>query len=326
VPRAAARMLKSALAARLARPAVWSATKPLRQAGLVALTYHRIGPGPAPSTFTPVDVFRDQVRWLRQHCHIVAPATMATGRHDRWNGPNARPSVLLTFDDGYRDFHDVAYPILRDANVPVVNFLATYFIDSSEPYWWDLLEFAVATTTLSTARVSAGGRLISLDGSGRKEFLREAKSLLKRIPVAQTSPQLQDIVRAVAGHTKLRMSRQAMTWDEVRATAHLTTFGGHTRTHAWLPVLGPSERDSELSLCRERILAETGQSALFFAYPYGAHDASTRAAVAGAGYAVAFTTEKGFNSPEQDPLAMKRIYAPSSVAELAWILTGWFAS
>ncbi len=79
------------------------------------LNYHRIaseGPASLARYRTTPEAFADQMRWLRRYgYHAIAPADlarqMASGR------PMAGRPVMLTFDDGYRDFHDAAWPILQ---------------------------------------------------------------------------------------------------------------------------------------------------------------------------------------------------------------------
>lgn len=54
----------------------------------------------------------------------------------------AKP-VVLTFDDGYRDFYDYVYPVLREKNIKATVFVISQFI-GGEMYleWWQLREIA----------------------------------------------------------------------------------------------------------------------------------------------------------------------------------------
>lgn len=49
-------------------------------------------------------------------------------KHGRW--------VCLTFDDGYRDNHTLAYPMLKRLGVPFTVYVTTGFIDNLSPMWW----------------------------------------------------------------------------------------------------------------------------------------------------------------------------------------------
>lgn len=51
-------------------------------------------------------------------------------------GRTGQPFVCLTFDDGYQDNYDIAYPILKQKQVPFAIYVTTGFIDNSLPMWW----------------------------------------------------------------------------------------------------------------------------------------------------------------------------------------------
>lgn len=47
-----------------------------------------------------------------------------------------QPFVCLTFDDGYQDNYDIAYPILKQLAVPFAIYVTTGLIDNRLPMWW----------------------------------------------------------------------------------------------------------------------------------------------------------------------------------------------
>lgn len=51
-------------------------------------------------------------------------------------GRTDQPFVCITFDDGYQDNYDIAYPILKQHEVPFVIYVTTGFIDNKLPMWW----------------------------------------------------------------------------------------------------------------------------------------------------------------------------------------------
>ena len=51
-------------------------------------------------------------------------------------GRTDQPFVCLTFDDGYQDNYDIAYPILKQTNVQFAIYVTTGFIDNRLPMWW----------------------------------------------------------------------------------------------------------------------------------------------------------------------------------------------
>ena len=51
-------------------------------------------------------------------------------------GRTYHPFVCLTFDDGYQDNYDIAYPILKQMNIPFAVYVTTGFINNRLPMWW----------------------------------------------------------------------------------------------------------------------------------------------------------------------------------------------
>lgn len=306
----------------LATPAGWRLTRPLRQSACLVLTYHRVSAPGDPFPGMPASTFREQMRWLRSHCRVIEPGELldesAFARTDR-------VPVLVTFDDGYRDYLANAYPVLRELGIRAINFVSTAFIDTGDPFWWDALFAAVQSTPLRAVSPPwAAGTPFDLDGGGRAEFLRACKRRLKELPEDDKAGELAvlaellrvDLHRAVAG-------RQTMTWSEIRATRDHTTYGGHTHTHVIVSRVSAARLQAEVDTCTARIAAELGERPLTFAYPNGDTTAEARHAVARAGYRVAFTMREGFNTADVDRYAFNRVAAPRSVADLAWLASGF---
>ena len=55
-----------------------------------------------------------------------------------------RRFVCLTFDDGYRDTQQYAYPILKAAQMPFAVYVPTSFPDRLGELWWLALEAVIA--------------------------------------------------------------------------------------------------------------------------------------------------------------------------------------
>jgi peptidoglycan/xylan/chitin deacetylase (PgdA/CDA1 family) len=94
-------------------------------AGVRILTYHRIIDLPGDRMSVSPERFRRQLECLRREgCRVVS--LDALGDPDPETG---RPRVALTFDDGYRDWYDYAFPLLAEAGFPGVFFLATGLVE-----------------------------------------------------------------------------------------------------------------------------------------------------------------------------------------------------
>lgn len=294
-----------------------------RKRGVTVLMYHRIRTAGDLFPGVDVSVFRDEMQWLRDNCKVIAPEGL---RDAASRPPRARPAVLVTFDDGYRDYRDNAYPVLKELGIPALVFLSTAFQDRGGIAWWDALFLAARRTMRREAQLPwKGGRNVSLvDDAGRSAFLSESKARLKAVPDADREAELARVLDALeVDGEALRVDRQMMNWDEVRATSGLTRYGGHTHTHTIMSRLDPARLEEEIRTCRDRIRAETGVNPTFFAYPNGRASDFTEEAKAllrNYGFGMAFTTIEGINDGSTDFMEIRRIPGSGSIPEFAWRL------
>ena len=101
-------------------------------------------------------------------------------------------------------------------------------------------------------------------------------------------------------------ARQLLTFAQIREMQHYgVEFGSHTLTHPWLPALSNDDLHREVCHSRRRLEDLLGVEVTSFAYPYGGVDRRVRAAVARAGYKLAFTALPGINR-WNDPLCQNR--------------------
>lgn len=103
--------------------------------GTVILMYHAIGRRePASRYIVPVRRFAAQMGWLhRAGYHVLSLEEFA--RHKNTHRFPTPRSVVLTFDDGYRDTYTEAYPILQHHAFPATVFLVSDAVGTANG--WD---------------------------------------------------------------------------------------------------------------------------------------------------------------------------------------------
>jgi peptidoglycan/xylan/chitin deacetylase (PgdA/CDA1 family) len=83
------------------------------------------------------------MRYLSRHYNVVSLNDLY--RH--LESEDSRGMVVaVTFDDGYRDNYECAFPILERYRIPATIFLTTGVMDSGEPLWFEQLAEAVKKT------------------------------------------------------------------------------------------------------------------------------------------------------------------------------------
>src|SRR5437016_5510136 len=137
------------------------------------LAYHKVSPDPHPF-FEPVhpDVFEKQIEFLGRYYRVM-PLLELVERSGKGDVPAG--AVAITFDDGYRDNYEYAFPILKKYRVGATIFVSTGAIETGELLWhdrvFDAFRYATVEHALSLKPVLA--RAKELYGEGRLRFVEK---------------------------------------------------------------------------------------------------------------------------------------------------------
>ncbi len=115
-------------------------------AGPRILIYHQVGGGSARQMDVTPEVFRAHVAWLAEHARVIPFEQAVEGGHGE------TLEVAITFDDGYVDVYEHAFPLLRDLQMPFTLFLTTEPVETGTPLYpdglplrWEQVEEMVAS-------------------------------------------------------------------------------------------------------------------------------------------------------------------------------------
>jgi len=103
----------------------------------VILTYHSISDGHSPLEVSPA-LFVEQMAWLKANAHVVSLGELVEALANYM--PLPERTVVLSFDDGFRDFHAAAASVLLRLGLPATVFLPTMYVDGKnawpgQPSW-----------------------------------------------------------------------------------------------------------------------------------------------------------------------------------------------
>ncbi len=284
---------------------------------LVVLTYHHVVPTPPPpsaardANVVYVDEFARQIAYLARTCHLVSGDELRA--HLR-GAPLPPHSVLITFDDGYRNNYRHAFPVLVRHGASAVFFVTSGFVgDRRRRLWFDRLDAAIAA---SPARVVSWLRAHTRLGDLP---LTRAREMIKRLP-----PHLRDdIVSGVEDATGVRSGSlftadrvEPMLWDEVRTMARAgMVIGGHTVSHQVLGAIAPQHAASEIATCRATIEDRAGCACWCFSYPNGEAGDLRRSdadLLKASGFECAFTQVPGLVDRTSHPFLLPRLGVPAA--------------
>lgn len=222
-------------------------------------------------------------------------------------GGSGRRFVCLTFDDGYRDNREWAYPILKRHRVPFAIYVATDLADRHGKLWWLTLEAAVARAEVIDVPFHDGMRRLPCHTPAAKyAALAAIHAMLRRLPREyDLRTVISNIAERAGVDEAVQTASVCMSWQEIGELAadSLVTIGAHTASHPFLSKLDEAAVRREMHTSAARIEAEIGHAPAHFSYPFGdRHAAGPRefAVARELGFRTAVTTRPGVLYPEHE--------------------------
>ncbi len=270
--------------------------------------------------------FAEQMRLLARHYTPVGlPEVHASLKDGRPLPPRA---VLVTFDDGYRDFLTHAWPILKSYAIPVVLFVPTAFPDSGRRFWWDRVWQQVSQARVERLWVQGMGVVDLRDFRVRWQVVRHMVREMRPLRAEVIEERMAALGLTVG--TGRNAPPPVLSWEELRRVSREgVTIGSHSCTHASLPVLTVEEIVQEIEQSQADLKRELGSAVPVFAYPFGHYDARAAAALGDRGFLAAIGTVPGQNVvPVRNRYSLFRqsVNVKHSLSRIQFGLSGFFQS
>lgn len=295
--------------------------------------YHRVLPSADPRAaseeagmmVTP-ESFALHMSLLKQY---FQPVQLSRWLHDKAEG-NPLPSraCAITFDDGWADNFEFAYPVLKQLQIPATIFLVADMIGKAQVFWPERLaellhnaadQQRLSDPALDWLRRSSGVELERITLT--QDTLSRLISTCKEQSDEAMNQQLDRCEQMLALETDVASPRvqppALLDWQQVNQMrdSNLIEFGSHTCQHTRLT----SDKTDDIlrhEIIDSKSLIEqhTGQDVVSFCYPNGDYsDAAQR--LVRQHYLGAVTTARGWNTTETDNHLLSRIGVHEDIAD-----------
>lgn len=223
--------------------------------------------------------FEKQISFLKKNFKFCYPEEFFEGKCE--TGVN----LLITFDDGYKDNYDIAFPILKKHGIPTIFFVATNYIDGENWLWHDKARYLATKGIVPIGEVESYLRKMNRGYAVDKEFIMKVEdSFSGKLP-----------------------KRIMMQWQEVgQLLDNGFKVGSHTFSHAIMSSLSEEEQEKEVFDSINEIKLNTSISCEHFAFPNGLYNSTTLQLLQN-NVEFGYTTNRGFNHCGTNRLELKRI-------------------
>lgn len=290
----------------------------------IIIMYHRVVdkmPGNLhdPYLFVTSDTLKMHVTELKKFFAVVPLGELLS------SGNVDKRLCVLTFDDGWNDNYDIAYPVLYENKVPATIFLPVADIGTAHWFWFEHIFFLANAMQSSHERQQAF--IVHLKNAvpqWKPEALNipsvlEVNEMIKKLP----SHSVDELILTAYEKFKIEPSseRIVVDWEQVSEMGRNgISFGSHGLQHDILPLLDSRSKREAIFESLVVLRDSTASSVPFFSYPNGNWDPECVGFLKSAGYRGAATTMNGCVE-KVNPYLLNRIGCSeisSNTANLFW--------
>ena len=276
------------------------------------------------------DKFKSQIEYLKKHYNIISLEQLTKFYTDGIKLPNN--SVVITIDDGYKSTHTLAYPILKQFNVPTTIFPSTNFIDKKEALWIDRIEYAIYITKSENLKLRIGKEILSFDfpnPDSKKTCYKAIYPKLKLIPQESRDEIIENLEFSLGQKLSITSEKadiyHSLEWHEIREMTmnRLISAGSHSCSHLILTRSTPENMEKEVSLSKQLIENQTKMTCSSFCYPNGESgdfNHETKELLKKSGYSCGLTSVWGKNNKYSDIFELKRYLISSKYDLIIFIM------
>lgn len=275
------------------------------------LMYHRISRDGACGTIS-IDQFEEQMKVVKRYFN---PLSIENLMKYQDKGIVPKYAVSITFDDGYHDFSDYAFPILERFEIPATLFVTTGFINGEMMLWPDQIRYAIENCK-DRKKLTIQGLFTEVDPRENPDEMwkRIAEYCLTINNLEKTK-----IIRSVYDQLGVVLPKKVpekfrpLNWDVIREMVSKgLAIGSHSHSHPILTKINRQQLVDEIEGSAQIIEEELGFHPEAFCYPNGMQfdfNDSVKKCVEGSNYKYALAAYPGVN-PLRDRWAINRY--PSS--------------
>jgi len=296
------------------------------------LMYHRILPQTdsryteeEPGMIVTPDTLEMHIRELKSLFEIMAlqdwVQRIKTGK------PLPANACAITFDDGWLDNYQYAYPILLKHQIPASIFVVSHMLGTNQQFWPNRVAALLQQSPHTAAKLPWLNDLLTHNTENPRELQAQAIYQLKTYSDADILSRLSE-AEALADVT-LPDSPCLINWEQAREMANsgLIDFGSHTCHHVRLRPDTPQEvLFKEITDSKKTIENQLNRPVNLFCYPNGDFCPAAESLVT-EHYDAAVTTKKGINTAQSNPSLLHRfgVHEDSthSPTKLFARLSGW---
>jgi len=288
----------------------------------VIVAYHRVLPEDfkelryiQPGMYVTCSTFEKHMAYISAHYTVLNFSEVRSF-------DEIRGACFVTFDDGWSDTYEYAYPILMKYNIPATIFVCTNLIGSQTRLWSD----KIGAYIHQASEEELGSVLEIMRRHCCREFdkyrgdrillLESICGAMKKMDDRAASMVISAIEASMGGESEERSSGGVwLSWkeiEEMRSSGQC--FGSHSHNHKILSQMGYDDMVREIETSQEILASKLGKKPDLMSYPNGDYNPDIIGVLRKLGFRLGFSTKSGFVSESENEYALCRLMIHDDIA------------
>jgi len=254
---------------------------PLMPNGIYCFNYHRIG-DEEKSVFDPnvfsctQEQFEQHIQFYNTEFTVISVEQLIEFYHQ--NKLIDKKYALITFDDGYIDNYEIAFPILKKHQTPAAFYIATNYLDNPHIPWWDEIAWIIRHS--NTLEIQLSNWTESIDIS-KGTTIEKVRAVLKKIKQDKNRTMKEKItelegVCSAKMPDDIKQSQLFVNWQQIKEMSdNGMHIGSHTMSHNILSHLDEAQQKQEIESSKSKLEQHLEKTITSIAYPVGGSTAFT---------------------------------------------------
>ncbi len=215
------------------------------------------------------DIFKQLIIFLKNNYQITSFSELRNLNTNNETSSN-KPKVILSFDDGYKDFIEVVHPILINEGIRANQNIIPKCVESGNPP----LNVAIVDFLEKTNKKE--WRSLKIPGYTWDDRLNKNQEGLKlsafiKNNSQQTQQKLEKIIRRQIGNRLDKLSTSMMTKDDILKILKYHDWGAHSFNHSNMAEESNKFFISDLKKCKEWFKNNLNYDPSIYAFPNGSY-------------------------------------------------------
>ncbi|MDC1054107.1 polysaccharide deacetylase family protein [Alphaproteobacteria bacterium] len=220
-----------------------------------------------------IDKFKKQMMIVKKNYSVLSMEDVVTIKRNKKKWPER--SVVISFDDGFKNNHKYAYKVLDQLQIPAIFYVCAGMIGGNEMFWVDKIEDCINRSKKKNISLKLDKNYIFQINSNFQKIktINTIKSYCKKIEIEEKDKIIDNLIyeSKISPNSNIDENYKLMNWQELKEINNnkLFTIGGHSLYHDIMTSQPLNKTEEDIKLTLNLLKYNLNSTIKHYSYPEG---------------------------------------------------------